>query len=357
MLFALGEGLKSANGRADVPSTGQGKRILFVHNLNASFVRKDMELLREHFEVKVVEFGVGIGPRGLSKSIKALYQVLLGVVWADLTYSWFGGRHSMWAVLLSKLMHKKSVVVVGGFEVAKMPEIRYGAALNRIKARSMRWILANASKVLTVDESLKQEAVANLGASTSNIITIPTGYDSEKFKPLGKKENIVLTVGSVGKRQSPRRKGLDVFAKTAGYMKDLNFIHVGDLHLHPEFLQEADSRNVTFAGRVTDAELLRHYQRAKVYCQLSLHEGLPNALCEAMLCECVPVGTGAQGIPTAIGDTGLYVPYGDVPATVKAIRKAMTLDTGEQARLRIKSLFSLEMRERRLVDAINTLLR
>jgi len=42
------------------------------------------------------------------------------------------------------------------------------------------------------------------------------------------------------------------------------------------------------------------------------YERLPNALhCEAMLCECVPVGTRYCGIPTAIGDTGLYVPYGD----------------------------------------------
>jgi glycosyltransferase involved in cell wall biosynthesis len=230
-------------------------------------------------------------------------------------------------------------------------------ALSPKSAAGMKWILANASKVLTVDESLKREAVANLGASTSNIITIPTGYESSKFKPYGKKENIVLTVGSVGKRQSPRRKGLDVFAKTAGYMKDVNFVHVGDLHNHPEFLHEADSRNVTFAGRVTDAELLRHYQRAKVYCQLSLHEGLPNALCEAMLCECVPVGTRVGGIPTAIGDTGFYVPYGDVPATVKAIRRAITSETGEKARLRIKSLFSLETRETRVVEAINKLLR
>lgn len=333
----------------------QRKRILFVHNLNSSFVRKDIELLRKHFEVETLEFGVGL--MQLPKSIRALFLMVLRVMWADLTFSWFGGRHSLWAVLLSKWMRKKSVVVVGGFEVAKIPDIGYGAALSPKSALGMKWILANASKVLTVDESLKREAIINLGASTRNIITIPTGYDSSKFRPHGRKENMVLTVGSVGKRQSPRRKGLDVFARAAGYLKDLSFVHVGDLSSHPEILEEAGSGNVTFAGKVNDAELLRHYQRAKVYCQLSLHEGLPNALCEAMLCECVPVGTRKGGIPTAIGDTGFYVPYGDVPATVIAIRKAITSDRGRKARVRIKSFFSLEARETRVVEAINKLLR
>ena len=47
-----------------------------------------------------------------------------------------------------------------------------------------------------------------------------------------------------------------------------------------------------------------------------MREGLPNALCEAMLCECVPVGTDVQGIRTAMGDAGFYVPYGDRKSVV-----------------------------------------
>ena len=112
------------------------------------------------------------------------------------------------------------------------------------------------------------------------------------------------------------------------------------------------SPNVKFTGFVPDEELIRYYQRAKVYCQLSRYEGLPNALCEAMCCECVPVGTNYCGIPTAIEDTGFYVPYKDPKATAKAIKEALKSDKGKDARGRIKKIFSVERREKELIQII-----
>ena len=112
-----------------------------------------------------------------------------------------------------------------------------------------------------------------------------------------------------------------------------------------EMLRKIAPKNVEFTGFVPDEELLRWYQRAKVYCQLSRYEGLPNALCEAMLCECVPVGTKYCGIPTAIGDTGFYADFGDVNGTAEAIKKALSnQNLGKKARDRIKTNFPEEIK-------------
>jgi glycosyltransferase involved in cell wall biosynthesis len=113
--------------------------------------------------------------------------------------------------------------------------------------------------------------------------------------------------------------------------------------------------NVIIRGEVPKAELISEYQRAKIYAQLSLFEGLPNALAEAMLCECVPVGTPGSGIPTLIGDCGFYVPVQDPIATAEGIQKASRSDLGSRARARVAQEFPIERREKALCAIISEL--
>jgi glycosyltransferase involved in cell wall biosynthesis len=149
---------------------------------------------------------------------------------------------------------------------------------------------------------------------------------------------------------------LDVFVKAAGYLKDVKFVLVGNSSDGTmDALRAMASSNVEFAGTVSHDQLAGYYQRAKVYCQLSMSEGLPNALCEAMLCECVPVGTEVNGIPTAMGDTGFYVPVGDAEAAADAVRQALSSNKGRDARARIVSMFSVDKREKELVKIVEEL--
>jgi len=296
-------------------------RILFVCPYFSSFIQNDLDLLKKHFDVKIRHY-INIGN---------IPKILKGVLWADLTFSWFADTHAFWAVLLSKLFKKKSIVIVGGFEVAKVPEINYGLMLSKKSARRVGYVLKNADTVLTVDESLKEDAINIVGVTGTNIQTVPTGYDHEKFKPCGRKENIVMTVSAGDNRKRVKLKGLDVFVESAQLLPSIKFFVIG-LHGVPlEMLRPTAPSNVEFVEPLLQDELISYYHRAKVYCQLSIREGLPNALCEAMLCECVPVGTERGGIPTAIGDTGFYVPYGDEKATAEAIKKALKSDKGGEA--------------------------
>ncbi len=62
--------------------------------------------------------------------------------------------------------------------------------------------------------------------------------------------------------------------------------------------------NIEIIDKLKQNDLINYYKEASVYIQLSMREGLPNSVCEAMLCGTIPVGTNAGGIPIAIGDCG-----------------------------------------------------
>lgn len=334
------------------------KTILFVYRAMNTFIEKDIKILRKNYWVIVFRS---------TNVLKDAIKLLLDVCRSDLVFVWFAGTHAFLPVLFSKIFGKKSIVIAGGYDTAKVPEIDYGV-FSSWRGVFSKFVYKHADRVLVVDESLKGQVLKNTGLNIADkIFTVHTGFDSNKWKPKGKKEKMVLTVAYIN-HDTLKRKGLETFVKVAGYMPDVRFVLVGKYD--EEALKELKSigNNVEFTGFIPEEMLLKYYQRAKVYCQLSRYEGLPTALCEAMLCECVPVGTRHCGIPHAIGNTGFYVPYthfmrhidGEIiklpgfGLTSLAIRKALE-SSGKDARERIRKLFPSEKREKLLSKHIEDL--
>jgi len=314
-------------------------------------IQDDYMLLQKHFDVKVALF------TSTRTILKFIFTLLKGVIWSDITFSWFADIHAFLAVLFSKMLGKKSIVVIGGYEVANVPEINYGLFCHPISAHMVKFILKYADKILTVDEGLKKDAIKNAGTSEDKIQIVPTGCDAKKFKFNGVKDDLVITVSHGYNWKKVRLKGLDTFVESAKFLPEIKFLVIGIQGEALKKLKSIATSNVDFINPLPQDELIPYYQRAKVYCQLSMREGLPSALREAMLCECVPVGTSRQGITTAIGDTGFYVPYGDPRATAEAIKKALKSDKGKIARKRIINMFPLKRREKELIGIIKEVLK
>src|SRR5271157_5036327 len=92
-------------------------RILLVYySAFSSFIKNDCDLLSKHYEVSKINI----------KTIKDIFSLAVAVSKCDLTFIWFAGKHAFPAILLSKILRKKSIVVVGGYDVAYLPEINYG---------------------------------------------------------------------------------------------------------------------------------------------------------------------------------------------------------------------------------------
>lgn len=326
--------------------------VLMIAPELSSFVMRDYDILRKYFKVTLLRYG---GRRYL---LNYVFNLFKHAGEADLIICWFLGLHSLLASLIAKALRRKVISIMGGYEVAYLPNVGYGWLGSPFRRVVLKLAFSLTDITLAVDNSLKRRALEYGLIKRDKIIVVPTGYDPGKFKPSGAKEDIVLTVAFISKA-TLRRKGLITFVKAASYLPDVKFVVAGGI-LEPEALRELKRiapPNVTFTGYLSEEELIRLYQRAKVYCQLSLHEGLPNALCEAMLCGCVPVGTKVGGIPNAIGDCGFYVPKEDVKATVKAIKLALNSQKGDEARRRIIKFFNLRRRELSLLLIITELLK
>ena len=92
-------------------------RILFVCPSDASFIRVDREVLAERWPVEVWR-----QPGGFTNLFK-----LLPMLWrADVVVGWWASWHTFWPFTLAALFRKPSLLIVGGFDTANMPEIGYG---------------------------------------------------------------------------------------------------------------------------------------------------------------------------------------------------------------------------------------
>ncbi len=326
--------------------------ILFLTSSLSSFADGDLRMLRKTYPVR--EVVTGGGPAGsLMQRLSLGLEILSGVLRTDMAFSWFAHNHAYLAVMAAGLLGKKSLVVVGGYEVAKEPEIGYGALLDPGMAKKIRYIIENADCILAVSEFSRREILQVAGPR--RIETVYNGIDTSVFSPGGRKENIVLTVCFVS-TENIRLKGLDTFIDAARHLPEVRFVLLGRaLDDALETLKRGAPDNVEFVGAVGQGELIEWYRRAKVYCQISYRESFGVALAEAMSCECVPVVTDRGALPEVVGDLGFVIPYADTRATVDAISRALISDAGPAARKRVCDTFSVEQREQELRRIIATL--
>ena len=322
-------------------------KVFLVSPLSLPFVESDINLLKNHFQL---DFSVGGGIKTLIKTFYKSFK-------ADINFAWFGSVYSFFMVLGSKLAGNKSLIILGGVDTAKDKSLNYGIWLSKWKPILLRFALRNADKVFAVDQSLIEQLKKASGWQAEKVEVLPTGFDSNFWKPKFPKEKLVLTVANCYSKQRLKVKGIDIILEAAGRLHDTQFCIVG---IHQDLLKHFDIENlsnVKIIPPVSRQKLLDYYSRAKVYCQVSRHEGLPNTLCEAMLCGCIPIGTNIGGIPTAISKYGFIINNENIENLCESIEKALELNTdaGLKGRQYILEKFDFENREKKIVEIINNL--
>ena len=169
---------------------GGVKRVLYVHSRKASFVAIDREILAERYEVEDL-YQPGRVPR--------LDRVIRGVLRADLVFGWFASWHTFLPVTLAWLLRKPSVMIVGGFDTANMPDIGYGYQQGGLRRWASRWIMRRATRLVTNSEYSRGEIERNTPippASVQRSCTTACRIRSASFRRRHP-EPLALTVGDL----------------------------------------------------------------------------------------------------------------------------------------------------------------
>jgi glycosyltransferase involved in cell wall biosynthesis len=328
----------------------QLRSILFVHNGAAQFVRLDLEELRKRYRVTECYLrSRWVNPVTIWRQVRT----------HDLIFGWFASWHTFLPLVFARLSGKPSVLVVGGYDVANMPQIGYGHQRGGLKKWVSRWTMRLATRLITFSNYSGDEAERNASILKEQVSTIYIGVpDPFVSLPQGQRGRIALTVGNVD-RSNLLRKGHEAFVRTAALMPDVNFVLAGAWQDSAvDHLRAIATPNVTLTGWLSDEALGDYYRRASVYVQPSLHEGFGLSVAEAMLAGCVPVVSRVGSLPEVTGNSGIFVDTPAPAAIAKAIAEALTYPEEARApiRQRILDEFPLERRGLLLEQLIRPLI-
>jgi glycosyltransferase involved in cell wall biosynthesis len=350
------------------------KKILFIKPADYSFAVNDQKILEKHFRVK--SFLIARKNAGLHfiwRMINLKLFILFNAAGTRLMITWFADYHAAIMVIMGKILNIKVVIIAGGMEAVCYPELKKGVYYKKFRGACVRFALRNADLILPNHESLvyhenfyydpsgKKDGMKYwVPGLKTKIIVIPNGIETDKFyrdESIQKNPVTVLTVGTMNSVYDFLNKGFDLFIALAKRNPDLHFIMIGIKKQFLPWIEENypfyDIENLTVIYSFCPHEILfESYNKAQVFVQASITEGMPNTLCEAMLCECIPVGSNVNGIPDAIGSTGVIINKRNVAELESGVRKALTLKSGYEAAQRIKENFSFILREKKMILAL-----
>jgi glycosyltransferase involved in cell wall biosynthesis len=313
------------------------KRLLFVHSRKASFVAIDREILAERYAIEDL-YQPGRVPNPL--------EVIGGVRRADVVFGWFASWHTFFPITLAWLMRKPSVLIVGGFDTANMPDIGYGYQQGGLRRWASRWIMRRAGRLITNSTYSLTEIERNTPIPPGRVTVVHHGVPDPFGRAGAHKEPLALTVGAID-HGTLIQKGQLPFVQAARELPDVLFVFAGKwLDDAIDELRAFAPANVEFTGWLSDDDLRALYLRAAAYVQASRHEGFGLAVAEAMLAGCVPVVMNVTAMPEVVGDAGVLI-ESQRPADVAAgIRRALELgpDANRAARERILTAFPMANR-------------
>lgn len=340
--------------------------LLYCFPKRSTFIDRDIHALSARYHVPQHELNTGAAWLLPFRLLDQLAWLLLNRAWQHDVICHFSGYHSV----LPSLIAKRCFIILAGSDCASIPGIRYGNHARILLGWATRFSARRATRLLPVHASLmkrtqayadnvprEQGILAFAPDMTTPWTEIPYGFDGQFWCPDPSTPRspdlfVCVTGPAAPNNRVHPLKGVDLLLQIAERLPQAQFQVVGlaDTHAY-----SSAPSNVVFSGRVTPEQLRGIYRSASFYMQLSLSEGMPNALCEAMLCGCIPLVSNVASMPAIVEGVGHVLLRRDADHGMRACIHLLSIPIHErrraaaQARERIVHDFPMERRTKELL--------
>lgn len=333
----------------------QRKKIFYTFVQQRSFIDTDIRYLSAHHDLTVFLF-TSTPKWMIPFSIIRQLLHLLFLGWRyDYILCFFAGYHSVLPAWFAKLTGKKCIIFLAGTDAFNYPSFNYGNFTRKGYGIATCWSAHAASLLAPVSSNLvlKSSPYYTVDSIVQGIYhwckdletphkVIPFEYNPALFKrrEVPRMENSFITVAFGIKGTSFIRKGVDKMVMLAEHFPQYRFTIVG---CTPSEFPISVPANVQLVPPIPHKQVPDYLSSHQFYLQLSIAEGFPSAVCEAMLCECIPIGSEVAAIPEIISTHGFLVPERKDEVIIETIQKAIAYvdkeGMGKSAREYIASNF------------------
>lgn len=333
------------------------KSVLLVFTSLSTFVQNDLDILESAHTVHKYHFKPVRGIIGNGWEIfKQLVHLLIFGWKYDLIFCWFADYHSLLPVLFCRIFRKKSIVVIGGYDVCRIRTLNYGSFCSPFRgwfsARSMRM----ADCILPVSGFVDRRAKV-IAPQTKRELIFNCVNLEEQHQATSSRTDTILTVGLITNERTFYLKGIDTFLETARLLPGFRFEIVGIDPAKLYYQLGNLPMNVSLYGKIKPEELIAFYRNAQIYCQLSRSESFGISLAEAMYFGNYPIVTNEGGMPEVVGETGCIMKRDPQAIADKIKERILRIGPPDEEMLRnqVVRSFSKEKRYESLLRLINSL--
>jgi glycosyltransferase involved in cell wall biosynthesis len=348
--------------------------IVYIYPWKASFIQKDIEFLSRAYRV-VSPSHVWVNKNLIPlRFVQQFFFLLRNIFSCRGIFVMFGGYWSLLPALFGKVTGKPVYIIPGGTDCVSFPSLDYGSLRKPLLSRFIKWSFQYCNCLLPVDESLvycdyhyyEKADYKNQGfrfffpeIKTRHQV-VYNGFDPAFFDgpAHARIPDSFIVVAPVGDMVRFKLKGIDIVLELAASFRQCSFTLIGVTGNVAGQLVDVPG-NVKILPFVPQDELKQYLLKTEFVLQLSISEGFPNSLGEAMLCGCIPVGSSVGAIPNIIGDTGFVMESSNINYIREKFRQVLALspeervEAGKRARSRIIENFHISRREKQFYDLIS----